>query len=51
MPNNENLNSEAVNIEAARPEQTVLLGLDYGVKKMGMALAIPLLKTHAPSIS
>ena len=38
MSNTENLSSETVATETPRPEQTVLLGLDYGVKKMGMAL-------------
>ncbi|AWT48202.1 Holliday junction resolvase RuvX [Psychrobacter sp. YP14] len=36
--NKENANSDVAADAAARPEQTVLLGLDYGVKKMGMAL-------------
>lgn len=38
MSNTENLSSETMAAETPRPEQTVLLGLDYGVKKMGMAL-------------
>lgn len=38
MTNNENLSAEPTTAESIRPEQTVLLGLDYGVKKMGMAL-------------
>lgn len=38
MSNTENLSSETMATETPRPEQTVLLGLDYGVKKMGMAL-------------
>ncbi|WP_338412854.1 Holliday junction resolvase RuvX [Psychrobacter raelei] len=36
--NKENANSDVAADAAAHPEQTVLLGLDYGVKKMGMAL-------------
>ena len=38
MTNNENISAEPITAESIRPEQTVLLGLDYGVKKMGMAL-------------
>lgn len=38
VSNKENANSDVAADAAARPEQTVLLGLDYGVKKMGMAL-------------
>ena len=38
MSNTENLSSETMAAETPRPEQTVLWGLDYGVKKMGMAL-------------
>ena len=32
------ITTEATNSDSVTPEQTVLLGLDYGVKKMGMAL-------------
>lgn len=32
------ITTEATNSDSPNPEQTVLLGLDYGVKKMGMAL-------------
>mgnify|MGYP001763348683 FL=1 len=35
--------SEAVETKNSSPEQTVLLGLDYGVKKMGMALGLSLI--------
>lgn len=38
MTNNENISAEPTTAESIRPEQAVLLGLDYGVKKMGMAL-------------
>lgn len=38
MSDNENLSEIALDKPDSTPGQTVLLGLDYGVKKMGMAL-------------